>query len=1329
MPEQTETIQLENCSLEDVIAALLNGTPIGGRNIEDFQLSSSDSVKIFAYYAQHRDLWPRNRQVQSAEIDSLLRALESELPQASRSPRRAASAFSVWNLRRVEAHRYGGLHRHCGPLGEDPEPFTLEVDKDLTLISGFNGAGKTALLSSIIWCLTGKALRSQHKPDEVHEPISVEWTEDSAATEQHERSFAIPPIVPIPSASNLEALGDQPRLDTWVRLTFINEATGESRNVTRRLVAQSAQRVTMAVEGLAELGLTQLACEVGTVMPGIAAHMRFDEKTEFAPAIAQLTGLKPLEDLGKRAHRVINRLRGPEVRTAEENRRQRFAAFETKKRALVDAWQAQPDLGTPTSLASPGETMGGQQSAACIAAARSGLQTAQRQLTVALESIFGRRLEFAGKPEIEEMQERLNAAADQLKAAALGNLPSMAILKALGVFAKDDIAAAETLSADIMRRARALASRLEDRDQAARWQLYARVTAWHQEHHPGAEIANCPVCGTDLKGVPADAMVDMSVREALDHCRQEDADIAKTGAEWERDEAAAFLDELPESVRSFADRPLSTNLLELYQKAFVDELLSQQAFGGRLEPLKANGRVVWERASSANRLNAVPEMVDQTLPEMFRSGSLAARLSNVRRAIHLAKHRVQNVEPLESLVKRYVGAPRRPEAVESGDSAASRVVPNEAPLRDQIEMIRRAIQNAAPIVSLVRQLDELDAARQAWETENRRLELLERAATAIDPFLRFPELVYEQVSGLIETLDRGIAGWLQKLYRPHYCDGPDYSGFDATQEVGVGLRVGVGGGMRVQAHQIMNASLLRACVWAFLFSLWEHVRRQAGGLDCLLLDDPQTHFDPMNSENLAAAIVEMPSHGMHPIVTSNDTRFVASIQDKLPRSAVESPSWTALDLDPVSSSRLTALVSPAVEEIRERRDRWRDDRNSVSKAHAFVERVRTHVENRLWNLLATDPLVMHKPTLADLLNQLRGARTRGERPFDEPPFERLLDHPGLRPDAPFYKIINHAHHRLSGITPVDARDVESAFDGIEGLLRSCTASYARFMGRLTREDSDLVLVECPDAPPPMDVRVSEFTVLGQLSARSTGDRLAESERSETIELGSLAPLALYAIRAPTLGLLALPQQVALVAVEREARDGDPVIALSGDRTYARRLARDARDPSRIALIADRSGAERVPPAVILPSAKTLVMPIVGILFDQVAAEGREEAVLVPDSALLRRLRHAARVVDNSAYPVIRNGDVVLIEGIEDVALDTLEGRIVAVLTASADERFGFLKRMGQEVGRGLRIFENIGLEGRSVCIATSSQVRTVGTESLTLEKLWRVHGVLRLAGR
>ncbi len=518
MPEQREPIQLENCSLDEVVIALLSETPIGGRSIENFTLPNSDSLKLFAYYTRHRDLWPRNGQVQGPEINGLLEALDSELPQTSRATRRTAGACPVWNLR---------LHRHCGPAGEDPEPFVLEIDKDLTLISGFNGAGKTALLSSVIWCLTGKALRSQHMPDEVHDPMTVEWLEDGAETEYVERNFTVPPIVPIPSGSNLEVLGDQPRLDTWVRLTFVNASSGEIRSVTRRLVTQSSQRITMAVEGLAELGLTQPALEVGTLMPGIAGHMRFDEKTDFAQAIAQLTGLKPLEDLGKRAQRVISRLRGAEVRTTEQNRTQRLSAFETKKRALVDAWEAQPDLGAPPALARPGEAVEGRQSEACIVAARTGLQSAQRQLTLALESILGRRVEFAGKPEIDAMLERLNAAADQLKSAALGNLPSMTIVRALGALTNENIATADALSADIFRRARTVATRLEDTRQAARWQLYARVGAWYREHHPGTDIVNCPVCGTELSDVPNDALIDLSIREALEQCREADADMAK----------------------------------------------------------------------------------------------------------------------------------------------------------------------------------------------------------------------------------------------------------------------------------------------------------------------------------------------------------------------------------------------------------------------------------------------------------------------------------------------------------------------------------------------------------------------------------------------------------------------------------------------------------------------------------------------------------------------------------------------------------------------------------------------------------------------------------
>ena len=106
----------------------------------------------------------------------------------------------------------------------------------------------------------------------------------------------------------------------------------------------------------------------------------------------------------------------------------------------------------------------------------------------------------------------------------------------------------------------------------------------------------------------------------------------------------------------------------------------------------------------------------------------------------------------------------------------------------------------------------------------------------------------------------------------------------------------------------------------------------------------------------------MPDHGMRPVITSNDHRFLAAVRDKLPRQSTGSPSWHALLVNLISSSRLTASISPAVEEIFEREKDWRDDENNAGKAQQFVSTVRLYIESRLWNLLATDPIVMHKPT-------------------------------------------------------------------------------------------------------------------------------------------------------------------------------------------------------------------------------------------------------------------------------------------------------------------------------------------------------------------------------
>lgn len=1348
MDQQQEPVHLEDHSLNEIVQLLTAGTPIRRNNKSAFCLDTEDKLKIFAFYGRNRDLWPRNKSVQTKEVENILKALEGQLPTADQILPRARGEKPTWHLERVEVHRFGGLHRHLGPNGEDPAPFVFDLDKEITLISGFNGAGKTALLSAIIWCLTGKALRSQHIPHEVHEPMAVEWPVDTVGAQEDERQpeIAVPPIVPIPTAENLAKLGDSPKLDTRVSLTFRRSDTGEIRRVTRKLDT-AGKKLVAPVEGLDGLGLPALAIEAGTLMPGVAAHMRFEEKSDFTQAVSQLTGLKPLEELGHRTERLVNRLRTTEKRATEEARDKKTAHFRNALQTLREGWAERPDLvempeillpgeereiETETDTAEDGEEEQLPQKTDCrssIAAAKRRLKELQSEMSTAMEKILGRGIELSTKQQVETFTRALDKGADRLKGSALRELPSVVPLLDLGKITNEEVDAALKTIRKIIERAQLLSRRLEDERQAARWRLYSRVSAWHKDHHPDQDISNCPVCGSDLEKVPSDALLDLSVKAALDQCREADNDIAKTAAQWERDEAAAFLDALPESLRGFADKTQRDALLGICRKGYVEELLAHEAFSGRLEPLRKNGQAVWDIASGEHPLPEAPESAISALPDLFSSGKLQERLDAITHNLMLREHRLMATEALQSLMGRYIGkaktAGELADVAESAPAAPAEYgsKPDEEPLRAQIEAIKRAVQNAIPVVSLIRQLDELELLRQNWQSDSDRLQLLVRAADSVEPYLEFPGLVYERVSGLIETLNIDTAAWLGKIYRSHYNGGPSYGGFELGEASGFSLRAELGG-MRVPAQQVMNASLLRACVWAFLFALWEHIGKQTGGLSCMLLDDPQTHFDPINSENLAAAIPSMPGHGIRPLVASNDVRFVAAIQDKLPSRAIDSPSWTALRLDPISSSKLTASLSPALEEIREKRDRWREDDNDVVKAQEFVKCVRVDIENRLWNLLATDPLVMHAPTLGDLLGQLRHARNGGERPFEEPPFENLVLHEALRDNALFYKIINKAHHRPMDVTPQDAEDVNKAYENVHSTLRSCSASYARFMGRLTSEDRDFMLADAPMAPDATQLPDKKLPVLGTLAARSSADILAIAEVHEQFTLGSLGDVALYAVRGPTLGSLALVGQVVIVSLEREPVEGDPVIALYKGRAFARRYHRDRNDPSRTVLTADRSGTERVPPVLITPTAATRAMPIIGVLYDAQKPGGPDEAVAVPSSDILLRNLAVAHIVEDSAYPIIRDRDMVLVEAITEISTATmnkLEGRIVALTARYGDESFGYLKRLGYEIHEGTRIYENIGLNGKAVCISDSP----ADGARLVIDRLWRVHGVLR----
>ena len=1155
--------------------------------------------------------------------------------------------------------------------------------------------------------------------------MDVSWThQDDEEQTAHETNVTMPPIVPIPSATELESLNDRPRIDSWAQLTFREMGTDELCVVKRSLTVTSRGKIGMSVSGIANLQLPDLALEVGTLMPGIASHMRFDERTTFAAAIAQLTGLKPLEDLGHRSKRVAKRLRTEERQKTESEMATKLADFRVKKSSILDAWASQKDLGDPTNLIGPDKETEANQCKELISNTRKHLELTKETLESRAEAVLGQPLQVASTDDANSLLRQLSDAADLLTPSALKALPSLSTAAHLAEITENDVSVTEALIKNMVSRAEPVAARLRNQQQAARRRLYSRVAVWHRQEHGDTQIENCPVCGTDLATVPTDALLNEGVKEALRSANKTDEDSGKDAKEWERDAAREFLARLPESLRRFADAPPPSDVMQVYCQAYTTELLNERSFGGPLQPLKKNAVTVWESVVSTHTLEALSESKPTTWPEQFMGGALAKRSENVGNAIRMAKLRNLNKVPIKAIVERYIGRSKSPEFAEAS-SEPSDLPACDLPLRDQINALRLCVTNTTPILSLLRQLDELEATRKAYASLTRRLASLERAAAAVDLFAEFPNLVFRQVSGLISELDHGTRHWLNKIYRPHYVGGPAYSGFDATDEKGLGLRAGIGD-MQVPAHEIMNASQLRACVWAFLFSLWERVRTNLGAIDCILLDDPQNHFDPINAENLAAAIPVMPTHGIRPLVTSHDYRFLSAIREKLPSQSVAVPSWSAQVINPISSSRLTAGLSPSVDEVHERRRAWKRDENDEAKARQFVSSVRIYIENRLSDLLSSDPAIKRKPTLADLVQSLRTARNNGERPFEEPPFAMLLSHTGLNESGPFCQCINKAHHRPQDITPYDAAHIDDTFSEVDRLLRSCSASYARFMGRLTREDATLFLLDLPKPPPAVVVERPPLAVLGQVAARSAADIFASGEPSEILEMENLGEIALYGVKSPGLSPLALQGQIVVVSLQKQAQDGEPVVALCGSKTYLRRVSIDQNDPSRVTLACDRTGTERVPPTLLLPRARTRLLPIIGVLYEQERFEGNEEATEVASSRLLQRNLVAARVTDDSAHPIIRNGDFVLLEAVDNLdgnQIALLEDRLVVAVLGSGSDRFAFLKRLGALAAPGVRILENIGLKGNALSVALNDE--GISSNVPPLQMLWRVHGTLR----
>lgn len=1312
---------IADMTLDQLVLHLIAGELLHIAGGEEFSLPLNDSRAILAFYNQDRKAYwnpDKDTSIQDGEVDRVLAALDT-VPKAIAAPAKAAAVSQKWQLVKIEAHRFRGLHRHCAEGGLDPKLFELELAAPATLFRGFNGAGKTSLVSAVCWCLTGLGHRSQGLPAPLHECVAVQVATDDEA---EKNGFDIPTIVPIPTEQELVAVDGVPKVDTWVRLSFRSLIDGRQVAVERHLQRDGKKAFKTAAIGLEKLGLSDLALQVGTLMPGIAAATRFDDKTTLSQAVSTLTGLRPLAHFGTRSGRLHDRLTDKYSKLAKQEKEASEKAAGAQKQTLDDLLKESQDLPNLDCVVLPDDSDPETWA--------TGLEEAEKRLKAVEDNaageatlILGALPSLTSDLEIKRFGDALTAAQNCFSGAALRGLPSIQLVAKLGELKEADLDAGASVLECIEAEAKFLVERLADADRSDRLRLYGLVAKWHEAVHPGHAFSACPVCDRDLTqpgAIPRDALLDQSVADALEQARKADAALIKTASEWERDAIRALRGQLPLGLQPFVSDNVPDDLATVYLAALSKEVFEQPDFPAVLHKMAPSivelCRLAWAKAPERAPLPSA------TIPsEIPDNEGLRSGIKKVRRAINLARYRAANGDFAKSAVTSVM----RSEVQETGIQA------NRRSVAGQLSVLKTYLEAATVFAGVRRQLDQFKLTCGRWKSACDRIDKLDRAAKAVEPFKRFPALVHDQVAGLILSLDSQATAWSQRMYKAQFLQAPAYAGLDPAKSDGFTFLAAQGKHL-VEAHHVMNASALRAYLSAFVLALWQQVWARSGGISTFLMDDPQDLLDPGNVANLAATVPHLIAAEMSPLIVSNDFGFIPAIEAFVSAHSTAAPArrTEVWEFSAISTSKCTVSLAPVADEARLRCDHWqKTDVNDVTLARAFVHPVRVRIEIKLWDLLASDPAVLKDPTLNDLLGKIANARNRGERPFNEDPFRKLIELPALKASAPFRHAINKAHHgKADQLTPIDADVVRAGYEDVFAAIDACWLAYARFMGRLPPEQAVAEATKAPAEPNVVPFSTKPISVVGRLAAHESGAPLTTIEDAkDKFEFASMGDVSLFTLRAPTLGLVAFPGQTLIVSLTAEVRNGDFAVVQTPGRTYARRIGIDKADPSRIALESMPSAHSRAPQTHFVQRSSATLNKIVGVLFDEtVPAKSQDEAIPATTSAILSQVVAAAVVVGDSAFPVAPDRGHVLLGRAPD--LSQLAGRILAVVTRQdvhSSEHFAYLKRLGKQMPGSSSVYylENVGQTGEGEFVQFPGAGGSVAGICV-VDDIWKVHGTI-----
>jgi len=627
-----------------------------------------------------------------------------------------------------------------------------------------------------------------------------------------------------------------------------------------------------------------------------------------------------------------------------------------------------------------------------------------------------------------------------------------------------------------------------------------------------------------------------------------------------------------------------------------------------------------------------------------------------------------------------------------------------------------------------------EAMRTAWKRGKtgaaieKELGCREAIVKSLTPLKNLGPLAGAIAREAIEGLSSRIANLLKQI---HLTEQLRFGDARLHRKDGIIIRGGFVPDLCIDATLVANTSWLLAVLWAFLFALREEAVEQLEGdpFPILIFDDPQSTFDSEHRHRW--------------------TRYIASLQSGPSNVQIVLATCDEMFLDLIKVDGVTgrqALIAAAGPELGHvgifEGDslvrKWSKTRASKTPqaGREYMGSVREYVEGLLRVMLrgqaAAVMAVGSGFVLGDSRERIQHLNAKGIAPWDREEFKCLVKI--LHKDNSPIKHMEIAHH-ASGtqLGMAEAEDVEKHWrkklgPALDRCFRLVRDHYI-LHGGLTALYAAPPTVSLPEGYQ-NKVQQIPLQLLGRAAALSDGrvaDGRFDFDEFSIHKAGkiTLAQHFAYRLTVPTLEPVARPGDMLLVKEPGEPSAKSLVVALSGDRMFARRFEIAENHSDVAVLTAQAINPRQIAPPLIAHKSTLKMHKIIGVLYEDGAwsappptemevCECGGEAVFTD---LVANALGLVEVVGKSAEPHALDKQYLVVkkERTSEEALKTLDGK--PIIAADTDENYYF-KRL--RVANDRIVLESMDSGGDYGPVVLSLP----GSGENCLKRVWPVAGIL-----